>query len=131
MCGAGRINKTFISSWRFAKKHLKNMWVFKIAPLYFHNFSVFCINCWRIQEEIPLEHSVHWGINSSPQKHYPLFLAKPPLLKSANRPSPPFLGNPPYILVFHEPPPKNQIFQWTPKILKFFIINPILSFKSN
>ena len=25
-------------------------------------------------------HSVHWGINSPPpQKHYPLFLAKPPL----------------------------------------------------
>ena len=35
-------------------------------------------------------HSVHWGINpSSPKKHQPLFLAKPPF-KSANYPSPPF-----------------------------------------
>ena len=24
-------------------------------------------------------HSVHWGINSPPQKHHLLFLAKPPL----------------------------------------------------
>ena len=29
------------------------------------------------------------------------------------------------------PPPKSQIFQWTSKILKFFIRNSILSFKSN
>ena len=33
------------------------------------------------------------------------------------------------------PPPspqkKNQIFQWTSEILKFFILDPILSFKSN
>ena len=63
-----------------------------------------------------------------------LFLAKPPL-KFENCLSPPFLGNPPTsILVFCEPPPphpNNQIFQWTPKIPKFFIFNPILSFKSN
>ena len=29
------------------------------------------------------------------------------------------------------PPPKSRIFQWTSKILKFFILNTILSFKSN
>ena len=66
-----------------------------------------------------LLHSVHCGIN-------PLFLTKPPL-KSANCPSPPFLSNPSYVSVFREPP-KNL---WTPKILQFFILHPILSFKSN
>ena len=29
------------------------------------------------------------------------------------------------------PPRKSRIFQWTSKILKFFILNTILSFKSN
>ena len=29
------------------------------------------------------------------------------------------------------PPPKSWIFQWTSEILKFFILNTILSFKSN
>ena len=44
--------------------------------------------------------------------------------KSTNCPSPPFKAIPPYILVFHEPPPppKNQSFQWTPIIFKFFIL---------
>ena len=48
-------------------------------------------------------------------------VAKPPF-KSANCPSPPFLGNLPSILVFHDPPPppKSQIFQWTPKNIKVF-----------
>ena len=49
---------------------------------------------------------------------------------------PHFSGNLLYILVFREPPSpppphptrKTQIFQWTPKILKFFILHPILSF---
>ena len=43
----------------------------------------------------------------------------------------PFLSNPPSILVFCESPPKSWIFQWTPKIWKFFILNTISSFKSN
>ena len=29
------------------------------------------------------------------------------------------------------PPPKSWFFQWTSKLLKFFILNTILSFKSN
>ena len=65
-------------------------------------------------------------VSTPSQKHYPLFLAKPPL-KSANCPSPPFLSNPSYVSVFREPP-KNL---WTPKILQFSILHPILSFKSN
>ena len=36
-----------------------------------------------------------------------------------------FFVNPP------PPAPKTWSFQWTPKILKFFILNTILSFKSN
>ena len=70
---------------------------------------------------------------SNPQKHPSFFFAKPPL-KSSNCPkpaSPPFFRLfPPYKLVFCEPP-KNRIFQWTSIILRFFILNTILSFKSN
>ena len=70
---------------------------------------------------------------SNPQKHPSFFFAKPPL-KSSNCPkpaSPPFFWLfPPYKLVFCEPP-KNRIFQWTSIILRFFILNTILSFKSN
>ena len=55
------------------------------------------------------------GVSTPLQKHHLLFLAKPPS-----------------ILVFCDPPSlKSQIFQWTPKILKFFILNTILSLKSN
>ena len=48
-----------------------------------------------------------------------------------------FLGILPLIYWFfmHLPPPplplKNRIFQWTPILLKFFIFNPVPSFKSN
>ena len=38
------------------------------------------------------------------------FFAKPPL-KTENYPNPPLLGNSPYILVYHELPPKIQISQ--------------------
>ena len=41
-------------------------------------------------------------------------------LKSANCPSHPFLGYPPY----DSPSTKNRIFPWTPKILKFFFLHP-------
>ena len=64
-----------------------------------------------------------------PSPHLP-----PPPLKSTNCPSPPpFLEIAPSILVFREPHPssKSRIFQWTLKILKFFILITILSFKSN
>ena len=39
-----------------------------------------------------------------PQKHHPLFLAKPPPLNCQTVHAP-FLGNPPFLLVFLEPPP--------------------------
>ena len=53
-----------------------------------------------------------------------------PLLKFANCPS--SLAITLSILFFCErSPPKSLIFQWTPKILRFFILNHILSFKTN
>ena len=58
-------------------------------------------------------HSVHWGTNLPSQKHQlPLCLQALPL-KSANCPSPPFLGNPPSVYwIFVTPlPPKNRILQ--------------------
>ena len=45
--------------------------------------------------------------------------------------APPFCGNPLYILVRPPSHSKTQIFLWTPKILKLFILHSILSFKSN
>ena len=70
---------------------------------------------------------------SNPQKHPSFFFAKPPL-KSSNCPkpaSPLFLGYSLPINWFFVNPPKNRIFQWTSIILGFFILNTILSFKSN
>ena len=66
--------------------------------------------------------------------HPPSFLPSPPPLnqETVQAPPPPFLGIlPPSILVFREYPLKSQIFKWAPKILKFFTLNTILSFKSN
>ena len=56
---------------------------------------------------------------STPLQNTLLFLAKRPPPKLVKQSKPPFLGNPPSILVFREPPPpspKSQIFQWTPKL---------------
>ena len=51
---------------------------------------------------------------SNPLKNTTLFFSKPPMY---------------WLLV--KPAPQSLIFQWTPIILKFFIFNPVLSFKSN
>ena len=60
-----------------------------------------------------------------------LFLAKDPL-KLADCLSPPLSRQSPLYIGFSWPTPsKSQIFQWTPNLLKFFILNTILSFKSN
>ena len=55
------------------------------------------------------------GYQPSFKNTTPLFLDMAPL-KSIKCPSSSFLGNSPYILVFHEPPPKNWISQWAPTI---------------
>ena len=63
-----------------------------------------------------------------PQKHPPpLFLAKTPI-EFANCLSPPFLDNPPYILIFHEPLLKIGFFSEPQKYksLSFLIISHFL-----
>ena len=73
-----------------------------------------------------LFYSVHWGINFL-LKNISFPLSCQTLLKSANCPSPLlFRQSHLYICFLWTPPPKNQIFQWNPKISKFFILNPIL-----
>ena len=53
----------------------------------------------------------------------------PPNLQTVQAP---FLGNPPLYVGFSWTYPlKSRIFQWTPKMLKFFIFNPVSYFKSN
>ena len=52
---------------------------------------------------IYLLHSVHWGITPPSQKHYPFFLANPPLNQQTVQ-APPLLGNPPSLLVVRETP---------------------------
>ena len=66
---------------------------------------------------------MHWGINPNPTQ-LPSFLPSPAPFKSANCPRPLFIGNPSFILFFHETPSKTWIFPWTQKILKFFILTP-------
>ena len=52
-----------------------------------------------------------------PKKTTPLFPAKSSPLNLQTVQAPLFKQSP--------PPPKSRIFQWMPKILKFFILNPI------
>ena len=84
-----------------------------------------------VNKKAPPTHSVHWGL-SPPQKHQLLFFLPNLLLNLQTIQAlllRHFASN---ILIFHAPPPpKNRIFQWTPILLKFFIFNPIPSFKSN
>ena len=72
-------------------------------------------------------HSAHWGLNPPP---LPLFLGKSHL-KSANSPSPPFLGNlPPLYGFFVFPPLKVGFFSEAQKCYSFSSVT-VLSFKSN
>ena len=61
---------------------------------------------------------------STPLKNTPAPLSCQAPLKSANCPSPPFLGNPPYILVFREPPIKLRFFREPPKYQSFSSFTP-------
>ena len=72
------------------------------------------------------------GVSTPPQKHHPLFLANPsPLNRQTVQAPPLFRQSPSLYWFFVSPLLKTQIFQWTSKMLKFFILNTILSFKSN
>ena len=76
-------------------------------------------------------HSAHLGI--SPLKNTTsLFLSKPPLNRQTVQAPSLFRQSLLYPLYwFFVNPPKSRIFHWTSKILKFFILNTILSFKGN
>ena len=66
------------------------------------------------------------GVSIPPQKQPPSFLPSPPL-KLANCPRPLFRQSPLYIgFSWILPHSKIRIFQLTPKILTFFILNTIL-----
>ena len=73
---------------------------------------------------------VHWGINPPLINTPPLFLAKPPLNWQTVQP-PLILKQFSPLYWFFLNPPKSRILQWTPKILKFFILNTTLTFKRN
>ena len=83
-------------------------------------------------------HSVHEGRNPPLKNTTSLFLAKPPLNQQTVQ-APLFRHSPPpplpSVLVFRNPPlPEKSDFSVNPqnmKVLKFFILNTILSFKSN
>ena len=74
------------------------------------------------------------GVSTYPQKHQPSPFCQAPH-KSENFQSPPPPSSSPlaylslYILVFCKAF-QNQIFQWLPILIKFFILNFISSFKS-
>ena len=77
---------------------------------------------------------VHIAVSNSLKNTTPLFLPRPPLNQQTlqsplfrQTPPPP----PPLYFFFVNAAPKSQIFQWNPKILKFFILNTILPFKGN
>ena len=79
---------------------------------------------------VVLAHSVHLGINPppypSPQKHHHS-LSFQALYPPVNLQTIQAL----YTGFSWPPLPKTRIFPWIPKIFKFFILRPILSFKSN
>ena len=56
-------------------------------------------------------HSGYWGINPPSKTPPPSFLQNPPLnQQTVQAPCPPpILGNPPYILVFQDPPPTLKV----------------------
>ena len=115
-----------IAGWILDFQYCK--WVLNFLQ-YFFNVKWSILFCF-IKKHFPDYHSVHWGINSPLKNTTPLILAKLTRFKSANCSSPLSKQSPLYI-GFSWTFPKGGIFQWTPKISKFFILNTILSFKSN
>ena len=94
-------------------------------------FRSFYYSIYPWQKSNRWRHSVHWGITTPIKNTTPSFLPSPSLnLQTVQAPL--FLAIRPYILFsLVYLPSKTWIFPWTPKILKFFILHHILSFKSN
>ena len=125
--------------WQYILVNAKNSkayaFIYAFFPIAYHSLSTECpwfslfflqhtirivLFCWMFFTMVCI------GVSNPSQKYHPLFLAKPPL-KSSNcqRKSSPLNW------FFVNPLPKSRNFQWTPKILKFFILKTSLSFKSN
>ena len=115
-----RSGKTLSASF-FAKFLKKQILLYSITwPLTIFNCLV-AFNSWDIGQYTVLQEKVAgiFGYFSDPsfsKNTTPSFLPRPPPL---------------YIGFSWTTPPKSRIFQWTPKTLKFFILNTTLSFKSN
>ena len=62
-----------------------------------------------------MSHSVNWDVSPPCQRHHLFFFGNP--LLNLHTAKPPF--------VFREIPLKTLISQWTPIVLKFFILNPV------
>ena len=72
------------------------------------------------------------GLSTSSKTPPSLFCQTPLLNLQTVQGPPPFLGNsPPTYLFFVNPSSKNRIYRWTAALIKLFILNPILSLKSN
>ena len=114
------------------------LWGFTM-PLVFKNYSLIEVTCLLISfnknKSFP-QNTKNTGRNSSVNKqnahtNKPLRKTPPPLFVNClSPPLPPPLGNP-LVYWFFMNRPKNQLLQRTPKILKSFILKPMLSFKSN
>ena len=79
-----------------------------VPPMFFKSLGI------TLQQLI---HSVHWGINPLPLKKNHILLscqASPPLNQQTVQ-APPFLGNPPSILVFCDPHLKVRFSSDSPK----------------
>ena len=118
-----------------AKNSKAYAFIYAFFPIAYHSLSTECpwfslfflqhairivLFCWMFFTMVCI------GVSNPFQKYHALFLAKPPL-KSSNCQR----KFSPLNWFFVNPLPKSWNFQWTPKILKFFILKTSLSFKSN
>ena len=99
---------------------------------FFRNQSHLMDQIMKNKRGLELVHSVHRGINP-PKKHHPRLSCQAPL-KFANCPSPPpplFRQSTPLYWFFVNSPTQMSDFSVNAQNVKVFILNPILSFKSN
>ena len=108
--------------------NFETLWKLSESP---HSF-VFSIWQKKATSNKSVKLSVHWGINPFLKNTTFLFLAKPPPpIKSTTIQAPLPRKSLPLYWFFVNPRPQSWIFQWTSKILKFFILVTISSLKSN
>ena len=127
-----------------AEFHLNYKFIIVKVTMYSNCAITFSKQLWFIFKNIWNEMKMKWDIvcigisttlkSITPTPH-PSFLSSPLKFPNCSSAPPPFQTILPSILVFCDTPlppsHKSQIFQWTPKMLRLFILNSILSFKSN